>query len=265
MNTWTYKHGAISVWSWLENKHPNDFFKNNILYNFGDDNIWAVKFENKHSEQEIINAFARFGIDLEISWKPRITDLEYLWHYFRLTREFPQLKPAPRLLVVHNDKQTFMCRSNLRIAKEYIEECHILAKVYRVHKFQVYLAPTIIRGQPIPLNENLRPKVQEFYNLIKNTSKILPINSLNQGDTIETVSDLNSLLNQGPFGSLTDASTFMYNYWDDAYDEEFEHAAYVCEAIGNFIRHNQQMKEIHKTIKNLKATSLLGFKNLNTK
>ncbi|CAG8771741.1 10345_t:CDS:1, partial [Ambispora leptoticha] len=53
------------------------------------------------------------------------------------------------------------------------------------------------------------------------TSKILPINSLNQGDTIETVSDLNSLLNQGPFGSLTDASTFMYNYWDDAYDEEF--------------------------------------------
>ncbi|CAG8618698.1 32414_t:CDS:2, partial [Racocetra persica] len=148
--------------------------------------------------QEIINAFARFGIDLEIFWKPRITDLEYLgnkvvyhrhdpyfseynlfsrleqWHYFRSTHELPQLKPAPRLLVVHNDKQTFMRRSNLRYYQASPKNYQFIHSLIFWKAYNLAWHPEV---NPLLFNEvkiiyphnikDLHPKVQEFYNLIK--------------------------------------------------------------------------------------------------
>jgi len=138
-NTWGYKICLIAGWCRYHeySKTPKDFFRENRLFNTGDDSGWAVKMKRKNLDiEKMKEAMAYYGIELDLELVANITDVEYLgkmcrtptkddaltlrkWRnaqmFYAQQRGITIEKPKfPKYVVYQNADQILMRRSALR-------------------------------------------------------------------------------------------------------------------------------------------------------
>ncbi|CAG8598329.1 10546_t:CDS:2 [Cetraspora pellucida] len=83
-NTWAFRITFIAAWLHYHNYKYliSDFFKQNLLYNNGDDSIWGCKIKRSRLNMDrFIDAFNYFGMDLEVEFHNDIEAIQYLVYH----------------------------------------------------------------------------------------------------------------------------------------------------------------------------------------
>jgi len=138
-NTWGFRISFIKGWMRYHNftKTAADFFKENVLYNTGDDSMWVIKLRKKDYDYDrLVGCMAQYGVDLTLEVINDIEEIQYLGQRVYRTRTHPfekafyndwvrikrsqtkaPLPPQPRFLVYHDQSQTLMRRSAFQYYK----------------------------------------------------------------------------------------------------------------------------------------------------
>jgi len=138
-NTWGYRVSFIKGWMRYHaikgnTKSASDFFKENVLYNTGDDSMWAIRLKKSDYDYDLfVECMHEYGVDLTLQLIDEIENIQYLgqrvirtsrhsfersfyndWSRVRLKQSAQPMPPDPRFLVYHDTDQTLMRRSAFR-------------------------------------------------------------------------------------------------------------------------------------------------------
>lgn len=127
-NTWGYKIAIIAAWCEYHNweKTPQDFLKENLLFNTGDDSAWAINMHNdKFNTKKFLECCELYGVHLgDFEKRSSITKVNYLGKMVRTpNKEDAKTLQSWRQLMRETSPKSRYFNDNITTPKWLVVQC----------------------------------------------------------------------------------------------------------------------------------------------